>query len=218
MFFSGRSIFTVKNVEISKDFEIDREKIIEYLEIYPQRLIWKYDTKLMEQRMSKQFFLEEYRIFKKYPNTIAIKIKIRKPIAKTVGYNSRIYVIDKDGIVFRQAHQKDSIYPLLLYSEREKIKSGIQISGVYKNVIDVLYNLRKTSPDIYNGISQIEIFNSVGYGLNYIINYKTLYQRIYLKNKIDVNSIRRGLSCILFLEDTNYSVKKLLYTGNGFIF
>ena len=217
IFFAGSSIFIVKNVEISKNFKIDKEKILQYLEIYPLRPIWKYNTAIMQEKMSKHFYLEEYKIYKKYPNTLAIEIKIRKPIAKIVGADGEIYVVDKEGIIFRRILKRDNIYPLIMLEEREKIKIGIKIKGVYRNIIDILSTCKKEAPDLYNAISQIEIAINKKYGVDCVINYRTFYQQIYLKNRIDVDGIRRGLSCILYMENSNQYYKKLLYTGKGFV-
>ena len=214
-FFLGRSIFLVKHIEIKKDFNLNKNKLLKSLKIYPLRSIWQYSIKEMDNELSKHVYLKEYKIRKRYPDTLVIKMKIRKPIAKIVGEKGNIYYIDEQGIVFSGA--QDNNNPLLLFDIHEKIRNGIEIKGKYKEIIDQLFYLKTDHFDLYNSISQIEINNNKFNRLEYILYFKTMNQKIYLKNKIDVDSINKALSCDLFVKNRYNASEKLLFTGNGFI-
>ena len=186
--FLGKSIFLVKHIEIKKDFKIDKEKLLKFLKIYPLRSIWEYNIKEMNNELSKHVYLDEYKISKKYPSTLIITMKIRKPIANVVGQKGNIYYIDNQGIIFMESNNNYNT-PLLIYDLHDNIKYGVEIKGKYKEIIDQLVYLKLNYLDLYNSISQIEIFNNQLNRLDYILYFKTISQKIYLKNQIDVDSI-----------------------------
>ena len=216
LIFLGKSIFMVKNVKITKDFEIDKEKLLNYLEVYPIRSIFNYDTKLMEEKLSKHYYLKEYRVSKIYPNTLEIKILMREPLGKIVGKDSGLYNIDKSGVIYQDIGINRESIPLIILEENSNVKNGIKIGGKYEDFLDRLTFIKDKRYDLFLLISQIEVLNHNIYGLDYVISFKTLSNSIYLKNKLDVDSIREGLSCIKYLEEKNDYGKILLYTNNAF--
>ena len=173
------------------------------------------DVEEMNNELSKHVYLNEYKINKKYPSTLVITMKIRKPVANVVGQKGNIYYIDKEGVIFMESNNSNT--PLLIYDIRDNIKYGVEIKGKYKEIIDQLVYLKTNYLDLYNSISQIEIFNNQLNILDYILYFRTMNQKIYLKNQIDVDSINRALSCVLFIKEKYSYAEKLLFTGNGFI-
>ncbi len=216
LLFSYNSIFTLKNIEISKDFDFNNEKIINFLELYPLKLIWTYDKNILFGRLSKLYYLENYKIDIIYPNTIRLELKIRKPVSRIVGSNGKILVIDKFGVIFRLADENDNI-PVLIYKKRNNINLGIKFKDKYLNLLEVLNNIKDNYEDIYSSISQIDIFND-DFVFDYSISYKTLQQRLYLKNQINVDSLRRGLACVLILEKRGLNTDILRASDNMFIY
>lgn len=216
MFFLSRSLLQIKNIELVKNFELDKQKIIDYLGIYPIRPIWKYNTKSMEEKLSKQFFLQEYKVYKKYPNTLVVKIMMREPVANMVDKKGNIFAVDKEGVIFRKSINTDNIYPLLIYADRSKIKIGIEVAGKSKEVIETLRELKNKNKNVYNSISQIEIMPDNVYGQNYILNFRTSSQRLYIRNKIGIDPIIRALACVIYLNDRKFGYKRLLYTNTAF--
>jgi hypothetical protein len=212
----GRSLFVVSNVEISNNFRMDKNKVIDLLGIYPLRSIWKYDTGEMEERLSKQFFLQEFRVEKRYPNTLFIKMLVRQPVAKIAGMNGEIFVIDGEGVIFRKASNNDSIYPLLIMTESEKLGPGVKFIGTNKDMIDSLTEIKKNDMGLYDSLAQIEIIKINDLRKEIVINYRTFEKRLYLENSFDLASVKKGLASVLYLDEINYDYNKLFYTGTGF--
>jgi len=215
--FMGRSFFLVKHIEIKKDFNIDKNKLLSFLKIYPLRSIWEYNIEKMNNELSKHIYLKEYKINRKYPDTLVINMKIRKPIAKIVGSNGKIYYIDEQGIVFKEADNNILNIPLLIFNIRNNIKYGVRIKGKYKEIIALLTHLKLKQLDLYNSLSQIELYENKLNGVDYILYFKTMSQKVYLKNKINVDSINRALTCVLLLKRKDYNNSSLLFTGSGFV-
>ena len=212
----GKSIFMLKNVKITKDFDIDKEKLLNYLEVYPIRSIFKYNIRAMEEKLSRHYYLKEYKINKIYPDTLAIKIIIRDPLAKIVGKDGYLYNVDKNGIVFQNLNTGKETNPLIIFDKNENVRNGVRIGGKYEEFFDSLNFIKNIRYDLFVMISQIEVLNRNNYGMDYIISFKTLSNSIYLKNELDVDSIRKGLSCIKYLYEKNDYGEILLYTDNAF--
>jgi|GEM_PF-1582787 len=217
LFFTlGNSFFKVKSVEIYKDFVIDNNKIIRYLNIYPAKPIWKYNIRKMNEKLSILYYLKEFEIKKKYPNTLIIKLIVRQPIARIVGKEGKIFLLDINRVIFQEVNNKNNDLPLILINSSDFFKNGIIIDIKYSDLLNVLYKLKKDNIKIYNSISQIscEVTNS---NLNYSLMFRTFNQRIHLKNSINVDSIKKGLSCILYLSEKGYFDVDLIYNKNGFV-
>lgn len=217
LLFLGKSIFLVKNIEINKDFDIDKKKLLNVMGIYPLRSILEYNINDMENELSKYAYLKEYNVSKKYPNTLLIKMKIRKPLAKVVGMKGNIFYIDEQGVIFKEVDNNFLNYPVLLFNIHDNIKYGVKIIGKYKDIIDELSFLQGKYPELFESISQIEIIDNKMNNVDYILYFKTMKQKIYLKNKIDVDSIIKALSCVLLLNNKEYASDMIMYTGNGFL-
>src|SRR4030042_5401568 len=77
--------FKLKNVTIKKinyDFYINNDKFLEYLNIKPGFSIWSYKTDLIKENINKLYYISNSNVYKKFPNSIVIELKIRDPIAK----------------------------------------------------------------------------------------------------------------------------------------
>ncbi len=215
--FLGKSIFLVKNIEINKNFDIDKDKLLSILKIYPLRSIWEYNINDMEKELSKYAYLKEYKVSKEYPDTLVLKMKMRIPLAKVVGNKGSIYYIDEQGVIFKEVDNNFLNYPVLIFNIHDNIKYGVKIIGKYKAIIDELAFLKSRYSDLFNSISQIEVIDNKMNNVDYILYFKTMKQKIYLKNKIDVDSIIKALSCVLFLNNKDYASDLIMYTGNGFL-
>ncbi|OHD11421.1 MAG: hypothetical protein A2Z98_08570 [Spirochaetes bacterium GWB1_27_13] len=209
--------FTVKKVEIDRDFFLDDKKFYKYLNIKENSLIWDFDKKKIEEKLAKQSYLSFYKVIKKYPNTIRILLRLKKPIAKIVVQKGDVYFIDDKCSIFRK-HKINYSIPLICYINEEKVTLNYKANDYIKKVIDSLVLLKNKNKNVYDGISQIDIIEHSNKNLEYIVNYRTINAKIYLKNYINVDLLERGLICALYIEENNLDVENVVYTGNGFIF
>ncbi len=212
--------FKLKNVTIKKinhDFYINNDRFLEYLNIKPGFSIWSYKTNLIKEKINKLYYISDANVYKRFPNSIVIELKIREPIAKITGNDSEIYLIDRSGYIYRDAFKSFQNIPVIIYEKNENIKPGIVLTGDYMEILDLLDKLKKEFQNIYSSLSQIEINLNKYFGVNYVINYKTYNYRIYLKNFINVDSIKRGLALVIYLNNKGYDNGKAYYAENGFV-
>jgi len=212
--------FKLKNVTIKKinyDFYINNNKFLEYLNIKPGFSIWSYKTDLIKEKINKLYYISNSNVYKKFPNSIVIELKIRDPIAKISGYDSEVYLIDRDGRIYRDAFKSYQNIPVVIYDIKDDIKPGVVLKDRSKEILETLDRLKNDFKNIYSSISQIQVSKNKYYGFNYVINYKTYNYRIYLKNFINVDSIKRGLALVIYLNNKGYDNRNAYYAENGFI-
>ena len=211
----GKDIFIVKNVNIEKNFNIDNKKLLEYLGITRDKFIWSYNTSEMENKLSKDINLSYYKVTANYPDSIIIKLYIREPVANISGYNGKVYFIDDKGAVFSKYDINYHI-PLIIFNKNISLGHNTQ-----NGIIEVVNNLRvlkNGNKGLYDSISQIEIKLKNDGLCDFVVNYKTINNRIYLKNSINVDLLKRGLVCALYLAENGLSGRDVQYSGAGFVF
>ena len=96
-----------------------------------------------------------------------------------------------------------------------KIQTGVIIGGKFNNLLNEISLLKSNFHDIYNSISQFEVFDD-NYNITYKIYFKTINHCIYLKNSINVDCISKGLAAAIYFDRLNVKEKKMLYTNNAF--
>lgn len=215
----SRTIFKVRNVKITKDFEINKTKLLNYLEIYPLQPIWKYNTKEMTVKLRKQKYLAYAKVTKILPNTIHIKIKEKKPVICIQNNDNTYYLVDREGSIYTKVKNNTFTIPYLIIHDIPEINNTGNINMISTNLIQTITKLKSLYPDIYDILTHIEITRNRAKLVDYIVNFKTLSHSIYLKNSIDVDSIKRSLVCALFLENKNdYNDLLIEHTKNGFAY
>lgn len=206
--------FRIERVYILKegdDFNLDEKLLLEHLKIRYGFPLLLYNVKNIENKILKFSFFEKATVRKKLPNSLIIKIKMKEPVAYIYGKDNNIFLLDKEGFVYKNAFKNFFDLPLILSERKDLITTSITLKGVYKNVITTLAFLRDKKKDIFASISQIEIRESKN---DYILYYKRSKTGIYLKNSINVDAIIKGLAAIKVLED---DTKMLYFVESGFL-
>lgn len=108
------NFFQVKNIEISGNQNISTDilkenienQIIKNLFFLKTKSIFLVDFKKIEKNLLKDFLLiSQINLKKKFPNTLYIEIKERKPIA-IFCQNENCFFIDKEGVIFEPTSLK----------------------------------------------------------------------------------------------------------------
>lgn len=214
-FIYGKKIFIVRNIVIDKDFNVNNEKFIKYLGIEPNKYIWQYDIVMMGKKLARQLYLYDFFIKKRYPDTLVIFLRIRKPIARVL-VDNRIMFIDKKGMIFNEAEDNQDL-PLLIYNIKEDLDYGIILSSKYIKIIEILVDLKDKNSNIYKNISEISIVEEKK-SIKYFVKYKGINSNLYLKNFINVDLLKRGFVFFLYLKENNIESNNTYFAGLGFVY
>ena len=112
------SKFNIKEIKIENNLLLETEDIIKSLKpIYNKNLV-NLNYREIEEKLSKQTFIESFNIKKKYPNTLQIKIVEKKPIA--ILQNKKKYFLSEklDLIEFNNSKKYQNL-PFILGEEKK---------------------------------------------------------------------------------------------------
>ncbi|HOJ63353.1 MAG TPA: FtsQ-type POTRA domain-containing protein [Spirochaetota bacterium] len=215
LIFVAKDFFIVKNIVIDKDFSLNNEKFIRYLDIQPDKYVWEYNISDMENRLARQAFLDQYKVNIRYPDTLVIFLRIRKPVAKLI-INNKIMFIDKNCVIFSESEDSDNL-PLLNFDIKQNLDYGKILEKKYSKIIDILLDLKNKNSNIYRNIESIDISEKKP-NLIYFVKYYGNNENIYLKNFINVDLLKKGFVLSLYLKENDIKSSTPYYAGLGFVY
>ncbi|MBR6199454.1 MAG: FtsQ-type POTRA domain-containing protein [Spirochaetales bacterium] len=217
LYYASAKFCVVSKIELNKDFNVDTEKLYDFLDIEDGKFIWEYSAAKLNDKLATQTYLDEYNVKIKFPNTISIYMRIRVPVARIVMPDSTVAYTDKNGLVFKESNYSGHL-PLLIINKKSTIFSDKKLNAMPMKLVNVLTELKSRYPDIYNSVSQVDAAEYGKIDTHYIISYSGINKKTYLKNQINVDLIREGLVAALFLEGTASPVNTAFYSGIGFVY
>ena len=217
LYYVSAKFCVVSKIELNKDFNVDTERLYDFLDIEDGKFIWEYSAAKLNDKLATQAYLDEYDVKIKFPNTISIYMRIRVPIARIVMPDSTVGYVDKNGLVFKESNYSGHL-PLLIINKKSTIFTDKKLTPMPMKLVNVLTELKSRYPDIYRSVTQIDAAEYGKIDIHYIISYSGINKKTYLKNQINVDLVREGLVTALFLEGTASPVNTAFYSGIGFVY
>ena len=113
------SKFNIKEIKIENNLLLETEDIIKSLKpIYNKNLV-NLNYREIEEKLSKQTFIESFNIKKKYPNTLQIKIVEKKPIAILQNKKKKYFLSEKLDLIEFNNSKKYQNLPFILGEEKK---------------------------------------------------------------------------------------------------
>ena len=213
-----KDYFRVTRIEIEKDFEADNRQLLNSLGLKTGYYIWQYDTGEINRVLQNHVFFDQYRVEKIYPGRIKISLSARVPVARIAGKNGILYFLDKRGLIYAGSNYRGYL-PLVTAAWQDEIKNGSRLPAGYRDLATAFSSMRETDTAIYESISQVDLIEANSRGIKYAVNYRTLNHRIYLKNKINVEIIKKGLSASLLVNELAPGTTSIVKTkGDSFYY
>lgn len=212
----NRDKAVVKNIVVKSDININKKEFIVKMGLKNNKYIWEYNLIEIGKKLSRLYYVDEYKLSFSYPTVLNIELKIRKPLARIVGADGNIYFLDKKGGVYKSGKIKLWL-PLLIFDGKENIGVGKRLKGKYADVIDLLYRLSDKYGKIYSSISQIEVDFSNRQPV-YNINFRTINKTITLKKYLNVENIVNSVAVLKVTEEIDTSQNNIYGLDDGFFY
>jgi cell division protein FtsQ len=105
-------LFKLDTIEVTRNRRIDRREIIALANIRVGDDLIKLNLKWIGEQLEKNPWIEEVRVKRYFPHTLAIEVVEREPVAViNVGY---LAYLDTKGVVFKPLNEGDSLnYPII---------------------------------------------------------------------------------------------------------
>lgn len=210
------NVFKVTKIEVTKNFDIDNNKLVKYLGIKLNKFIFSYNLNDVGNRIERLPNIREFSIKRRLPDTLIIEVYRIIPVARII-YNSEILYVDQSGKVLEKLNIKDDI-PLIIADRKFDSNETIENDEMINNVIDILWKLKNENKKIYNSILKITIREKNKPYPEYYVNYSMIDSNIYLKKLINVDLLREGYAVSLYIKENNYSPDKIRYNTVGYAF
>ncbi|MBA7559768.1 Cell division protein FtsQ [subsurface metagenome] len=162
-------IFIVRNVVVEGASYLDPEKIMELVDISPRTNIFDVDLQSISLILSYSYTAEDFTVYRRLPDTVAIRIDERVPVALV---NVRELVgVDANGVTL--PHIGAELIETLPIITGIRNLSALSDSSVAKRLqtgLALLSRINDESPSVYKRISEINITKIQELGISLVDN------------------------------------------------
>ena len=191
IFVVNKERFIVEHIEVNADFKFNRSFLMQKVGIEDGCYIWQYNSKKIAAILDDLYFVDDYKVTKKYPSRLVIQLFKRKPLARITGKDGEIFFVDRRGVIFKSSKIKGMI-PLLILENPQQVHQGKKLGGKFAELIQQLYLLNQKYNNLYQQIAQITVRKHdeiLECSIEFRINNKTLA----LKKKLNVDTLLETL-------------------------
>ena len=153
--------------------------------------IWQYNSKKIATVLDDLYFVDDYKVTKKYPSRLVIQLFKRKPLARITGKDGEIFFVDRRGVIFKSSKIKGMI-PLLILENPQQVHQGKKLGGKFAELIQQLYLLNQKYNNLYQQIAQITV-RKRNETLEYNIDFRIINKTLTLKKKLNVDTLLETL-------------------------
>ncbi len=148
------------------------------------------DETAMKTRLEALPWVKSAKVDKKFPDTIAVNLVIRKPLVVSL-VGGAVLSVDETGLVFDVATDARGLdLPVISGVAFESLKPGSRFPVVLKPLFDRLAALRQNSPVLFRTISEIQLKPS-GTGFDAVVYPVDTPVRIVLGDRWDESTIQQ---------------------------
>lgn len=216
-------IFDIRNIEVSGNLKISKEKIINFSGLELHTNIFKFNKGLVREKIKQNAYIENVEVTRKLPSTVQIEIEEREAKYMLQFADSYVY-INNQGYMLEISNEKLDI-PILIgfTTDLSNIKAGnrINVADLNKmNMVIKIYEAAKSN-GLGDLITKIDISNEKNYTIILEKEGKTVYlgdcselntRILYLKSILETS---QGKSGELFLNvDLNSQEAYFRPSGN----
>lgn len=191
LFVVNKERFIVENIEVTADFRFNRTFLMQKIGIEDGGYIWQYNSRKIAAVLDELYFVDDYKVTKKYPSRLVIQLFKRKPLARVVGKDGEVFFIDRRGVIFKSSKIKEMV-PLLVFENPQLIHQGKKLGGKFGDMVQQLYLLSQKYNNLYQQVAQIAV-RKHNEGLEYSIDFRIINKTITLKKKLSVDTLLETL-------------------------
>jgi len=143
------------------------------------------DEKALQARLEAQPWVKSARVDKRFPDTLAVDLKVRQALAVSLVGGS-VLSIDDQGTVFRVGTDARGLdVPVISGVTFESLKPGSQFPEAVRPLFDRLAELRKNSPGLFRGLSEVQLARNDRGGFDAVVYPAHTPVRILLGDRWD---------------------------------
>jgi cell division protein FtsQ len=218
----------IKHIIVTCDLTLSDEQIIELAGINKKEYYFSLNTGEVEKRLEENPQVREAVVEKIFPDTVRLIVEKRDPLAVTLieGKEKSIpALIDEEGVIYAVGDVLPQWnLPVLSGLEFSGYSSGMKLPDILFPLLEQLAELRKTSPTMYDFVSEIKVEPVVGSDYElifYMIPYTT---RIRFGSRINEHVLTYALMVLdvfqyqgmsRHIKEIDFRTKDIVFQGQG---
>ena len=146
--------FTIKQIEISKTYELSQDKLKERINGFIGKQLYKVQIDSIAHYFDDLERIKSLQIQRKFPNAISIKIKERRAHFYYKTSSGELYPISEDNVILSNSNIQYDL-PIVSGFEIRNLKAGVKISHPKFNIILSLVNaIKEMDENLLSNISE----------------------------------------------------------------
>lgn len=151
----------ITRVQVDSDVGFSRDQLLRLIGLDRSQAFFSFDAHTAAERLSELAAVETAVVRKRFPATVQIAIRRRRPVAVTVGQAGPL-AIDTKGYVFNAGASAARLDLPVLTLHNEPLHSGAQLEPLARQALADLNRLRLESPEVHTLISEVAITTEAG--------------------------------------------------------
>jgi len=149
------------------------------------------DEGALKARLEALPWVKEARVDKKFPDTLAIGLKVRRALAVSL-VGGAVLAVDEDGLVFEVRTDAQGLdVPVISGVAFESLKAGSRFPPTVKPLFDRLADLRRNQPGLFRMISEVQLRRNDRGSFDAILYPARTPIRIVLGDRWDQSTIQQ---------------------------
>lgn len=188
-------LFNIKNIEVEGNSKLSNEKIISISTLQTHTNIFKFNTKLISEKIKENAYVNEAKITRKLPSTVKITIDERQPKYMLQFADSYVY-INNQGYMLEISNEKLEL-PILIgfTTDLSNIKAGNRINVTDLKKMDMVIKIYEAIKS--NGLGELVNKIDISNDKNYAIILENEGKTVYLGDCTELNTRILYLKSIL---------------------
>jgi len=205
-------------IEVHEITGLSRSDIISFAGLNENSSFISTNTKNVQEILSSHLLVDSAMVIKRFPDKLSIFITPRQAAAVTItsnGSNQEMLFVDRHGVFFKRGDSlQETGFPILSGFENPQL--GMHLPAGLIPLVESLYELSRSSPELLSAISEIRIEQKAWDGFDLVLYPVFSSSRVRMENSLTEDSLRYMLLLLDVFKDSSEKPDEIdLRSGMG---
>mgnify|MGYP000560223595 CR=1 FL=1 len=189
----------IERIRIEGLSNLSEQAVLEALGHVGSESLLTLDLKAMAERLQQNPRIARARLYRMFPSTLGVEIAERIAVAGVLldsGQNTRLALIDAEGVAFAEMESADSAVPSLAILSGirfAQFQAGQRLPDMLIPLMQDLGSLRRTSPELLSAFSEMKIDRISGSGAELVLYPVHAKTTVRMPLRLDPGTLRTAL-------------------------
>lgn len=189
----------IERIRIEGLSNLSEQVVLEALGPVGSESLLTLDLKAMEERLQRNPRIARARLYRLLPSTLGVDIAERAAVAGVLldsGQNTRIALIDAEGVAFAEVDPADTVVPslpILSGIRFAQFQAGQRLPEMLIPLMQDLGSLHQTAPELLSAFSELKIDRISGSGAELVLYPVHVKTTVRMPLRLDPGTLRTAL-------------------------